>query len=130
MPLTSAQPPKIALGSPQGTGDFVCRVHPRFCGWGTAAPHLLTDGGDPTDMIASIRWKSWGGPVAIGYGLHWLPHPGGGIYRTPVRIELRVSNVGRCVPGGPLAYRRLIARQPDRPGGKVGTWELFGVPCG
>jgi hypothetical protein len=91
-------------------------------GWATAHPSTLANGGDPGSFAIDIRWSHWGGRQAIGYGLAFLSSPGGGYYPRRGTIELRASNIGRCTPGGPLAYRSLQGREPNKPGGPLGQW--------
>lgn len=92
-------------------------------GWGTVKPAALFDGGDPSGSVSRIRWRSWGGSTAVGFGLNPIFKPGGGYYRRPARIELRAEDVGRC--GGRRAYRRLSVRVTSHPGGKLGPWRLW-----
>jgi len=92
-------------------------------GWGTERPHQIFNGGDPSGLVTHIRWRSWGGPTAIGWGRNPIFKPHGGYYRRPVRIELRASAVGSCE--GRRAYTRLSFREPSRPGSKLGPWRLW-----
>jgi hypothetical protein len=118
----------IVLGAPlgaRGTPKYVCLVQPVKCGWGTAAPHYLTLGGDPSGTITHVRWSTWGGPVATGRGLNWIFAPGGGYYPHPVAIELRAYDIGRCAPSGTTAYRRLVVCEPSHPAGPPGRWFGF-----
>jgi hypothetical protein len=119
---------RIVLGSPygsKGTPKYFCLVRPRDCGWGTPAPHYLTLGGDPSGVIWKIHWTSWGGPVATGRGLTNRFRPQGGYYSTPVSIQLRAYDVGRCPPLGTIAYRRMVVRELYRPGGNLTRWFGF-----
>lgn len=95
-------------------------------GWGTYKPREVFNGGDPSGDVSAISWKGWGKPIAYGFGKNPIFKPGGGYYPLPVVIELRVSNLGHCMPGGPLAYRRLATREPSQPGGKLGPWISWG----
>jgi hypothetical protein len=119
---TSSDRSEIALGAPLGERDtprYLCLVTPRECGWGTAAPRYLTLGGDASGTITDIRWKSWGGPVATGEGLNEIFRPQGGYYPEPVVSRLRAYDVGQCAPRRTMAYRRLVVREPKRPGGRL-----------
>ena len=95
-------------------------------GWGTPRPKTIFNGGDPSGYVGKIHWTTWGGKVAIGYGLNPVFKPGGGYYATPARIELKALDIGRCYTGGPRAYTKLVARVAERPGGRLGAWFLWG----
>src|SRR5689334_10152237 len=101
--------PRITLGSPSGPPGYVCRLHPRMCGWGTVAPRTLTNGGDPTATITRIRWSGWEHATAVGQGISWVFGPHGGVDQKPVIADLRASNIGDC--GGSRAYRSLLTRK-------------------
>jgi len=123
---------RVVLGSPTGTSAVPhCLVAPRDCGWGTAAPRFLWEGGDLSSEVAHrIRWTNWGHHVTFGIGVHWAATPNGSIYPTPLPIRLRAFSIGRCQPHGPLAYRRLQTRTPDRPGRRMpDRWVDIHVPC-
>ena len=94
-------------------------------GWGTPRPKTLFNGGDPSGYISKITWTSWGGSIATGSGMNPIFRPQGGYYPNPVKIQLRASSIGICYPGGPRTYRRLIAREPSRPGGPMGHWFVW-----
>jgi hypothetical protein len=94
-------------------------------GWGSERPAIIYNGGDPSGMISSVRWDTWGGRIARGRGKTSIFAPTGGYYPTLVRIQLRASSVGRCDPRGPLAYLALDFRVPDHPGGKLGRWQSW-----
>jgi len=109
-------PAKIALGAkafaPMGTG------------FGTTKPKEIFNGGDPSGLVQNISWKHWGSATATATGKTSIfkPH---GYYPQLVAAELRASNLGHCTAHGPLAYRRLEAREPSRPGGPLGKWFLW-----
>jgi hypothetical protein len=92
-------------------------------GFGRPEPEVIFNGGDPSGEVTHINWRSWGGLIAIGYGLNPIFKPGGGYYRKPARIELRATELGTCGEGA--AYTRLEARFPSHPGGKLGPWRLW-----
>jgi hypothetical protein len=122
----------VVLGSPAGTPAVpLCYDTPRKCGWGTAAPPLIWEGGDASSEVAHrIRWTDWGRRVALGVGVAWTATPNGGMYPWPLPIRLRASNLGRCQRRGPLAYRRLQTRSPDRPGAPMpARWVEVHVHC-
>jgi hypothetical protein len=99
---------------------------PNGRGWGYAQPSEIFNGGDPSGLVTHIHWSSWGGAVAHGAGQNAIFAPHGGYYGKPVTIQLAASDLGRCTAHGPLAYRKLMAREPSRPGGPVGHWFVWG----
>jgi hypothetical protein len=111
----TAAPRGVVLGSASFAG-------PNGHGWGSAHPTELYNGGDPSGLVTHIRWGRWGGRTAFGAGRNAIFKPHGGYYRRPVTIRLHAVALGRCTPGGPLAYRRLYVREPVRPGGPLGRW--------
>jgi hypothetical protein len=92
-------------------------------GWGEEHPSAIYNGGDASGSVTDIRWNSWGGSTAIGWGKNPIFKPHGGYYRHPVWIKLKASAVGRCE--GRRAYTRLSFRAPKRPGGRLGPWRLW-----
>jgi hypothetical protein len=92
-------------------------------GWGAARPARIYNGGDPSGRVTEIQWTSWGGGVAIGYGLGSIFKPGGGYYGRPVLVELRAQRLGRC--GSQRAYTQLAIRSPPKPEASVGSWHLW-----
>lgn len=91
-------------------------------GFGSAHPREIYNGGDASGSVFDIRWSSWGGRTAFGVGKNPIFKPNGGYYARPVTIDLHAVDLGRCRPGGPLAYRRMYVREPRRPGGSLGKW--------
>ena len=91
-------------------------------GWGTSRPAEIFNGGDPSGLVTHIQWQRWGQGNATGYGLNAIFKPRGGYYGKLVRIQLRPYDLGRCSAKGPLAYRKLMVREPSRPGGPIGRW--------
>ena len=89
-------------------------------GFGTAEPKEIFNGGDPSGSVRNIRWRGWGNPSALGYGLKTIFKPHGGYYRKLARIELRATDLGKC--GKRVAYTKLEVRIPKHPGGKLGKW--------
>ncbi len=114
--LASAQAPEPVLGVPGLYGEF-------GEGWGTAHPERIFNGGSPSGLASGVAWQAWGSPSALGTGQIALYRPEGGYYDAPGAIELRASALGSCAnaPAQP-AYTRLMARIPQRPGGKLGDW--------
>jgi len=61
-------------------------------GYGKAKPTIVYNGGDPTGMVTSIHWTTWGGTKAIGEGTSTWVWP------------------GTCVGcNGPMAGARIVA---------------------
>jgi hypothetical protein len=130
----ATQPPKATEKCPsEGTakgltaplllGPTGQMAGPEQEGWGEVAPALISLGGaSASGTISDIHWASWGGKVAVGHGLRPKLRPHGGYYLKPVVIHLRASRVGRCRPGGRPVYTRLVAREPVKPGGRMGKW--------
>lgn len=112
-----ATPPGVRLGA---SGLF-----PNGEGWGEIRPSTVFNGGVPSGLVWHIRWRNWGGRVASGRGITSIYKPRGGYFRRSARIELRASNIGACQLGGQRTYRRLSARVPRRPGGRLGGWFLW-----
>jgi hypothetical protein len=94
-------------------------------GWGTYKPSEIFNGGDPSGLVRSITWTGWGHKTSVGMGKTFIFKPSGGYYPGSVRAELRASNLGHCVVGGPLTYRHLAVREPSRPGGPLGPWTAW-----
>ncbi len=76
------RPIEVVLGS----AEF---AKPDGEGWGTSKPPKIFNGGDPSGLVSHIRWASWGGATAIGYGRNAIFKPGGGYYTQLATIELR-----------------------------------------
>jgi hypothetical protein len=108
--------PAPVLGSKQFS-------EPYGAGFGHPEPEVIFNGGDPSGEVSEIHWRSWGGPIAIGYGRNPIFRPAGGYYRKLGRVELRANELGRCA--GKPAYTRLEIRAPKRPGAKLGQWVLW-----
>lgn len=94
-------------------------------GWGTAQPKTIFNGGSPSGLADKIRWTGWGDTTARGSGVIAAFRPEGGYYATRVPIQLRASRLGRCPGSSQRAYRRLIFRAHDRPGGAYGDWSAW-----
>jgi hypothetical protein len=92
-------------------------------GWGTERPSRIFNGGDLSGLITQVRWTSWGGTLAIGWGKESIFKPRGGYYPRPVSIKLRAEAIGDCE--GRQAYMRLSFRYPSHPGGRLGPWRLW-----
>jgi hypothetical protein len=94
-------------------------------GFGTAHPHRIFNGGDPSGMVSAIHWTGWGGAVAHGRGLNPIFEPQGGYFPRRARILLRAQGLGTC--GAGPAYTRLYVRLPQWPGGPLGPWWRWGA---
>jgi hypothetical protein len=92
-------------------------------GWGEEHPSAIYNGGDASGSVTDIRWNSWGGSTATGWGRNPIFKPHGGYYKHPVWIKLKASAVGKCE--GRRAYTRLSFRAPKRPGGRLGSWRSW-----
>ncbi len=100
---------------------------PQGTGFGKVRPSKIFNGGDPSGLVSSIHWKSWGGSKAIGFGKGSIFKPKGGYYHKLVTIELRAQSLGKCTSTGPTAYTKLYFRAPSHPGGKLGKWKLWSL---
>jgi hypothetical protein len=98
---------------------------PHGSGFGTARPREIFNGGDPSGLVTSIRWRSWGGKSAFGSGRGSIFRPEGGYYPQQVTIKLWAHGLGHCPGSTRRAYRRLSFRSPDRPGGPLGPWRSW-----
>jgi hypothetical protein len=122
--LALAVPVASAAGGVPLLGSSIF-YSPHSKGFGTPHPRAISNGGDPSGIVSSITWKSWGGALAIGDGMSSIFRPNGGFYPRLVRIELRAQHPGRCHPGGAVVYRQLVIREPKKPGGPLGSWFLW-----
>jgi hypothetical protein len=93
---------------------------PNGDGFGSAHPHRIFNGGDPSGTVSSIRWTGWGGAVAQGSGLNPIFKPQGGYFPHRARVLLQARRLGSC--GAGPAYTQLWIRLPQWPGGPRGPW--------
>lgn len=98
---------------------------PHGSGFGTARPREFFNGGDPSGLVTSIHWRSWGGRNAFGSGRNAIFRPEGGYYAHQVTIKLWAHGLGHCPGSSRRAYRRLSFRVPNRPGGPLGPWRSW-----
>jgi hypothetical protein len=105
-----------------GSKRFI--ANPNARGYGEFAPERIFNDGDPGGAIDDIAWRRWGRHVATGEGTGSVAKPGGG-WIGGQRFQLRASHLGRCMAGGPLAYRRLEVRWPVGPDAHLGRWRLW-----
>ena len=115
--VDATAPAKIVLGARA--------FAPMGAGFGTVKPKKIFNGGDPSGLVQDIAWSHWGSSTATGTGKTSIFMPHGGYYPRLVGAELRASRLGHCTAHGPLAYTRLEAREPSRPGGPLGKWFLW-----
>ena len=115
-PAVARQPETIVLGGKEFAGPY-------GKGWGTERPSEIYNGGDTSGLITDVRWSTWGGPVASGWGKNAIFKPHGGYYRHPIAIKLRASTIGQCE--GRRAYMTLWIRSPTHPGGSLGRWRKW-----
>jgi hypothetical protein len=94
-------------------------------GWGEVRPDYLFNGGDPSGEISDIHWAHWGGKTARGSGKNPIFKPGGGYYRHPVTIKLRVTDPGPCGPTGAPGYHHMFVKEPRKPRGRDGRWHAW-----
>ncbi len=75
-------------------------------GYGQSRPGTIFNGGDPTGLVADVRWTSWGGPQAEGDGTSDYVGPGqtvaGGTQET---THVVAFNLGMCQ--GKLMYQAI-----------------------
>jgi hypothetical protein len=117
----------LVAGAPASAGSSrVVLGNKKFAvngdGFGGYRPSDIFNGGDPSGHAFDIVWLRWGSAAATGFGKNPIFKPGGGYFSQPARIELRASDLGHCPGSSQLAYRRLKARVPTRPGGRLGPW--------
>lgn len=124
----STNGPGLVLGSFHFLGRGFIRPTPGS-GWGTSRPTRISNGGDSTGTVWHLNWKQWGSPIAIGFGLSGNLAPATARGRLlgwyTERVELRASDLGRCTPSGPVAYRKLDERRPVHRGGPLGPWHRW-----
>jgi len=122
VPSSGSSVELVVVHTPVLGSKHLDNPHSGATGWGTPAPRMIFNGGDPSGRVTSIRWHRWGRRFALGFGRTYVFRPKGGYYGRMVEAELRPSDLGRCSAHGPLAYRHLVAREPSKPGGPLGKW--------
>jgi len=80
-------------------------------GFGQVHPALIDNGGDPTGRVTGIRWKTWGGPQAVGTGTGWVSGESvaQGSYHTATVVAF---DLGHCARK--LMYEALTWYFPDQ----------------
>ena len=69
-----------------------------------------------------------GPATGMGVGRYVAPRigHGGSYYRKTLRVDLRLSGIGRCRPNGPRTYMALKVRVPLQPGQRPSWYEVDG----
>jgi hypothetical protein len=75
-------------------------------GFGEVRPAKIFFGGDPTGLVDHVRWRSWGGSQAIGYGIAGWLGPNQAVYQaTAAPATIVAFNLGEC--RGKRAYTAI-----------------------
>lgn len=76
-------------------------------GFGAVEPLTIALGGDPTGVISSVAWSSWGDSSAVGSGIAAYVAPGQAD-ATAVKATAVVvaTNLGSC--GGQIVYQDIL----------------------
>ncbi len=105
-PTTSRQPSRSPVPTPPGPVPVLGTTWgPDQKGYGAARPDTIFNGGDPTGLVTDVRWKSWGGPVAIASGMSYDPHGGTVAGSTREKATVEAFNLGVC--HGTLMYQAI-----------------------
>jgi hypothetical protein len=81
-------------------------------GFGDVKPREIFYGGDPTGLVCQIRWVSWGGNVARGYGSGWYINSHQSVSQGHAAAAIVVaSKLGTWK--GRAAYTKLTWSFPD-----------------
>jgi hypothetical protein len=73
-------------------------------GYGSVRPTLVSNGGDPTGVVSSITWQSWGGSQAVGTGTSDYVAPGQTVADgSQQTVTIVAYNLGTC--DGQSAYQ-------------------------
>src|SRR4051812_41427461 len=125
-PTSSATPTVAVLGNP--------KLFRKGIGWGTVRPSRLTMGEtggryylihSRLGELDSVQWTDWGGAEARATAVRAAWRAGGGYYKAPVRVEVRVWDLADCARWGYTgpAYTRMAIRVAAKPGAPVlGQW--------
>lgn len=81
-------------------------------GFGQVKPREIFYGGDPTGLVCRIRWKTWGGPTARGYGTGWYVNSHQSVNQGHAAVAILTASKLRAWHGRP-AYLRLTWSFPD-----------------
>jgi len=95
----TVQPAAALTGSGHGqpTLGLLTGTFADGSGFGQVKPREVYNGGDPTGLVISITWHSWGGAQAVGTGLSDYVAPGQAVAQgktEPVRIV--AFDLGTC----------------------------------
>jgi hypothetical protein len=74
-------------------------------GYGQVRPRSVNNGGDSMSFVTHVHWVTWGGPMAVGYGVaNWMPpHAKCTCGSVPRSAKVIATNLGHCQ--GQLVYR-------------------------
>jgi hypothetical protein len=76
-------------------------------GFGEIEPNVVSLGGDPTSVVTNVRWRTWGGPRAIGSGKGWFLPPNAPDVAHGHYAKARLIAWDRGYCEGQRAYRRV-----------------------
>jgi hypothetical protein len=89
-------------------------------GFGQVKPPVIFYGGDPTGLVCRIRWVSWGGAVAHGFGTGWYINSNQSVNEGHLAVAIVVaSKLGSW--HGRSAYDKLTWSFPDHGGQRLQT---------
>ncbi|MGH3278311.1 MAG: hypothetical protein ACRDNW_04150 [Trebonia sp.] len=75
-------------------------------GYGSARPRTISNGGDPTGIVDSVSWSSWGGPKAVGTGTGYYDPPDQPVAKSvPEKATVVAFNLTTC--DGKYMYRDI-----------------------
>jgi hypothetical protein len=84
-------------------------------GYGSVRPGTLNNGGDPTGIVTSVSWKSWGGSRAMGTGTAYYDPSGVPVSRaTKERATVVAFDLGTC--NGVYMYQAIEWYFPESGG--------------
>lgn len=70
---------------------------PNQSGYGERAPKRVFNGGDPTGLLQSIHWRSWGRKRAVGFGVGSFTWPGYSVADgIMAKAKIIVYRFGQC----------------------------------
>jgi hypothetical protein len=87
-------------------------------GFGQVEPRTIFYGGDPTGLVSRIRWVTWGGPVARGYGAGWYVNSHETVNQGHLAVAIVVASDLGSWQGRP-AYNKLSWSFPDHGGQRL-----------
>ena len=85
-------------------------------GFGQVKPPVIFYGGDPTGLVCRIRWVSWGGPDAHGYGTGWYINSNQSVNEGHLAVAIVVASKAWLVARtAGLRQAHLVVPGPRRP---------------